>query len=64
MGVYVFAVDVLIRTLITNRRNGSAFDFGHHFHPLADPSAHTLYAYDFRDETKNSARSARHRNTG
>lgn len=53
MGVYLFKRDVLTRSLIENCDGALGFDFGHHVIPSLIGSER-VYAYDFRDEAKDS----------
>jgi len=55
MGVYAFKTVALVRSLIENCDGAFGFDFGHHIIPSLIGSAH-VYAFDFRDEIKNSPR--------
>ena len=55
MGVYVFNRDVLARSLMENCESGFGYDFGHHVIPSLIDTAR-VYAYDFRDEVKESPR--------
>ena len=53
MGVYIFKREVLVRTLRDNCDAGVGHDFGRHIIPSLIPSAR-VYAYDFRDELRES----------
>jgi glucose-1-phosphate adenylyltransferase len=55
MGVYAFKTDVLVRSLVENCDRAFGYDFGHHVIPSLIDSAR-VYAYDFRDEVKDSPR--------
>ncbi len=52
MGVYIFKKTVLLRSLHTLCDSGLGYDFGHHVVPELIRSAR-VFAYDFRDKTRN-----------
>jgi glucose-1-phosphate adenylyltransferase len=54
MGVYVFKKSILVDSIRAVCEPGFGYDFGHHIIPALIHSART-YAYDFRNENKNTS---------